>query len=180
MGVLIYLIELITQKVKSSRKLLEGEPSIIIHKGKLKYDVLKKNKLDINQLQSLLRQANCFSIQEAEYAILETNGMVSVLPKFQYDTTKNGDMQIKPKQVSLPVTLIIDGEVLYENLKEAGLEEKQLNQELKKLNIKKRRTCCMRNGSPINRCLSCRMRRKNKKSIALGQMLFIIFRVRLF
>ena len=46
-------------------------------------------------------------------------------------------MQIKPKQVSLPVTLIIDGEVLYENLKEAGLEEKQLNQELKKLNIKK-------------------------------------------
>ena len=62
--------------------------------------------------------------------------MVSVLPKFQYDTTKNGDMQIKPKQVSLPVTLIIDGEVLYENLKEAGLEEKQLNQELKKLNIK--------------------------------------------
>lgn len=136
-GILIYLIELITQKVKSSRKLLEGEPSIIIHKGKLKYDVLKKNKLDINQLQSLLRQANCFSIQEAEYAILETNGMVSVLPKFQYDTTKNGDMQIKPKQVSLPVTLIIDGEVLYENLKEAGLEEKRLTQELKKLNIKK-------------------------------------------
>ena len=42
MGILIYLIELITQKVKSSRKLLEGEPSIIIHKGKLKYDVLKR------------------------------------------------------------------------------------------------------------------------------------------
>ncbi|MCC9021999.1 YetF domain-containing protein [Bacillus nakamurai] len=134
-GVLIFLIELITQKVKGSRKLLEGEPNIVIRKGKLKYDVLKKNKLDINQLQSLLRQANCFSIQEVEYAILETNGLVSVLPKFIHDTPTNGDLQIKPKQVTLPVTLIIDGEVLYENLKEAGLEERQLKEELKKRNI---------------------------------------------
>ncbi len=59
-GLLIYLIELITQKLKGTRKFLEGEPNIVIHNGKLKYEMLKKNKLDINQLQSLLRQAGCF------------------------------------------------------------------------------------------------------------------------
>ena len=50
-GLIIYIIELVTQKFKSTRKLLEGEPSIVIHKGNINYDSLKKNKMDMNQLQ---------------------------------------------------------------------------------------------------------------------------------
>ncbi len=109
MGLAYLLIELITQKLKGSRKFLEGEPNIVIHKGKLKYKMLKENKLDINQSQSLLRQKGRFSIQEVEYAILETNGMISVLPKADFDKPTRKDMNLPPKDVSLPATLILDG-----------------------------------------------------------------------
>lgn len=136
-GLLIYLIEFITQKVKGSRKFLEGEPNIVIHNGKLKYEMLKKNKLDINQLQSLLRQAGCFSIQEVEYAILETNGMVSVLQKSDFGNPTRKDMNLPQQNVSLPTTLILDGEIVYDNLREAGVDEQWLKQTLKKQGIEK-------------------------------------------
>jgi uncharacterized membrane protein YcaP (DUF421 family) len=129
-GLLIYIIEMITQKYKKTRKFLEGEPNIVVHKGKIKYDTLKKIKLDINQLQSLIRQQGYFSIQEVEYAIMETNGTVSVLPKSEYDTPKNSDLNLPQKSVDLPVTFIIDGEVLYANLKEADVDENWLKEQL--------------------------------------------------
>ncbi|MFP9170318.1 DUF421 domain-containing protein, partial [Enterococcus faecalis] len=84
-----------------------------------------------------MRQAGSFSIQEVEYAILETNGMVSVLPKSDFDKPTNKDLQIPSKSVSLPITLIIDGEIVRDNLKEAGVDEQWLKQELKKKNIDK-------------------------------------------
>lgn len=134
-GVLVYITEMVTQKFKGSRKLLEGEPNIVVHKGKIKYDALKKAKLDINQLQSLVRQQGYFSLREVEYAIIETNGMVSVLPKADYDTPKNSDMKIKAEDPSLPINLIIDGQIVIENLKEAGFDEQWLKRELEKQKV---------------------------------------------
>lgn len=129
-GLLIYAIALVTQKFRSTRKFLEGEPNIIIHKGNIIYDSLKKSKMDINQLQSLLRQQGYFSIQEVGYAILETNGMISVLPKPEYDTPKVSDLNLPLKPVNLPITLILDGEIVYHNLKEYGLNDQWLKEQL--------------------------------------------------
>jgi uncharacterized membrane protein YcaP (DUF421 family) len=134
-GVLVYVTETVTQKFLASRKLLEGEPNIVVRKGKIKFEALKKAKLDINQLQSLVRQQGYFSLREVEYAIIETNGMVSVLPKADYDTPKNSDMKIKADDPRLPVNMILDGEVVRENLKEAGLDEQWLKNELEKQKI---------------------------------------------
>lgn len=134
-GLLIYLIEFITQKFTKARRLLEGETSIVINQGKINYHVLKKSRMDINQLQSLLRQQGYFSIKEVEYAILETNGLVSVLPKAEFDTPKVGDFELPLKPVHITVTLILDGEIVYNNLKKYGLEEKWLIDELAKQGI---------------------------------------------
>jgi len=134
-GCIIYTVENITQKFKGSRRLFEGESNIVIHKGKIKYKALKKIKLDINQMQSLIRQQGYFSIQEVEYAIMEPNGKISVLPKSQYDTPKNNDFDLPPKPVELPITFIIDGEVLFDNLTEAGLNEEWLKDQLAMQNI---------------------------------------------
>jgi len=68
-GGLIYITEFITQKFRKTRQLLEGKPSIIINKGKIDFKELKKNHLDINQLQHLLRAKDVFSIAECAYAI---------------------------------------------------------------------------------------------------------------
>jgi uncharacterized membrane protein YcaP (DUF421 family) len=134
-GVLIYILEMLTQKFKGTRKFLEGEPSVVIRKGQISYLSLKKLRLDINQLQSLIRQQGYFSIQEVEYAIMETNGKVSVLPKSDYDTPKKSDLNLPSQSVVLPVTMIIDGEVIYDNLKDAGFDETWLKDQLAKQNI---------------------------------------------
>ncbi|MGG7618234.1 DUF421 domain-containing protein [Bacillus coreaensis] len=134
-GGLIFGVEIITQKFKKTRKALEGEPNIVIRNGIIKYETLKKAKLDINQLQSLVRQQGYFSLQEVQYAILETNGIVSVLPKSQNRPPTLDELNIQSEQASIPTTLILDGEVLYGNLQEAGLNEQWLKNELSKQNF---------------------------------------------
>ncbi|MCM3707087.1 MULTISPECIES: DUF421 domain-containing protein [Cytobacillus] len=130
-GILIYFTEYITQKFKRTRKMLEGEPSIVIKKGKIVYEELKKNHLDLNQLQHLLRSKDVFSISECEYAILETDGTISALKKPAYAIPSNKDLGVPINTVELPVTLIIDGEVIWDNLKSIGWDDTKLMNEIK-------------------------------------------------
>jgi uncharacterized membrane protein YcaP (DUF421 family) len=130
-GTLIYVTELITQKKKGLREILEGKPSIIISNGKIVYSELKKNHLDLNQLQHLLRQKDIFSIREVEHAILETNGTVSVMKKAKYEQPTREDHHMPLSPVVLPVTLIIDGEVIWDNLSESGFTEAWLKQQIR-------------------------------------------------
>lgn len=134
-GLLIYFIEFLSQKFKGLRGLLEGQPTILIRKGEIDFQALKSNKLDINQLQTLVREKGHFSLTEAEYAILETDGTVSVLPKHSYSSPTKQDLDIKEKPVSLPIALILDGEAVKNNLSEAGFDENWLQEQLAAKNI---------------------------------------------
>lgn len=129
-GALLYLVEIITQKFKETRFLLEGKPSLVIHKGDLIYEELRKNKIDISELQHMLRMKDVFSIQEVEYAVMESNGQVSVLKKSDYQTPTKKDLNIQPSAPSIAMTLISDGEMIMDNLIEADLTEEWLQQEL--------------------------------------------------
>lgn len=129
-GILIYTTEIITQKFKRTRAFLEGKPSIIIHKGQINFNELKKNHLDINQLQHLLRAKDVFSLREVEYAILETDGKISVLKKSRYEKPTRNDHNMLDQVVCLPITLISDGEVIWDNLAESGFDEKWLKGEI--------------------------------------------------
>jgi uncharacterized membrane protein YcaP (DUF421 family) len=135
-GALIYVTELITQKKKRLRAYLEGKPTIIIANGKILRKKMKQNKLDINQLQHLLRAKGAFSIREVEYAILETDGTVSVLKKSPYELPTRQDHQMPEQLVTLPVTLIIDGEVIWDNLKEFGFSEEWLKGQIQSFGAK--------------------------------------------
>ncbi|MGG3450609.1 DUF421 domain-containing protein [Domibacillus aminovorans] len=123
-------IEFITQKKKSTRFLLEGNPSILIRDGILDREMLSKNKLDINEVASLLRQNNVFSVREVKYGILEQNGNISILLKSKYENPKRQDLNLPENPVDLPVSLIIDGEILLDNLQEIGFDQKWLKKEL--------------------------------------------------
>src|SRR5699024_5638032 len=131
-GGLLYIIEMVTQKFKRSRFLLEGKPAIIIHKGELIYEEMRKNKIDIGELQHLLRVKDVFAIQEVEYAILETNGDVSVLKKAAFQNPTKKDLNVFPEEPQIATTLITDGEVLKDNLAEAGLTLEWLEDEIKR------------------------------------------------
>ena len=134
-GVLIYITEIITEKYKSTRGLLEGRPSLIIYKGNIDREQLKKSKLDINQLQHLLRSKDVFSVQEVQYAVLETDGTVSVLKASQYQNVTRGDMNLSPQAVPLPRTLISDGEIIWDNLEEISQNEAWLKRQLQLQNF---------------------------------------------
>ncbi|RYM06859.1 DUF421 domain-containing protein [Sporolactobacillus sp. THM7-7] len=136
-GALIYLVEWCTQKFRRSRGLLEGKPAVLIRDGHLDRAEMKKEKIDMNMLQNLLRQKDVFSVREVDYAILEANGKISVLKKSKYATPTVSDLQLKQKPVYLPVTLINDGKVDWENLKKAGLNEEWLEKTLKTHHIKR-------------------------------------------
>jgi uncharacterized membrane protein YcaP (DUF421 family) len=134
-GVLIFTLEIITQKWSNTRGFLEGRPTIVIHKGKILKESLKKSKLDVNQLQHLIRSKGVFSMREIEFAVLETDGTVSILKKAPYEIPTKRDLQINLEQVNLPITFISDGKVIKENLTEAGFNLTWLDEQLKQQNI---------------------------------------------
>ncbi|HZH58375.1 MAG TPA: DUF421 domain-containing protein [Metabacillus sp.] len=134
-GILIFTLEIITQKFSKTRGFLEGSPTIIIREGQILRENLKKCKLDINQLQHLIRSKGVFSIRELEYAVLETDGTVSVLKKAEYENPTKSDLQVNQEKVYIPITLISDGKVLKENLMDAGFNYTWLDEQLNQQNI---------------------------------------------
>ncbi|MRH43412.1 DUF421 domain-containing protein [Aquibacillus halophilus] len=134
-GLLLFITEQLTQRFKKTRALLEGQPAIIIHKGQLSREAMKKNKLDINQLLHLLRNKGAFSVREVDYAILETDGSISVLKKTLDQSPKRKDLNLMAEDVMLPMILVNDGELIWDNLREANLDENWLEAELKMQNI---------------------------------------------
>lgn len=129
-GIILYTIEMITQKFKKSRFILEGKPSFLIHKGKIIYEEMRKNKIDLNELQHLLRMKDVFSVQEVEYAILETNGLLSVLKKAPYDTPTKMDMHLTPSPAVVSISLILDGEFIEDNIDEADVTKEWVYEEM--------------------------------------------------
>ncbi|SHM40805.1 DUF421 domain-containing protein [Gracilibacillus kekensis] len=134
-GALLYITELTTQKFKKTRAVLEGRPSMVIHKGNIQREEMKKSKLDMNQLLHLLRSKDVFSVQEVDYAILESDGTVSVLKKSADQQPTRTDFKLPKEQVYLPFMVINDGEPIIDSLKEIGKDEQWLKKELKKQKI---------------------------------------------
>ncbi|MFS0673724.1 DUF421 domain-containing protein [Ornithinibacillus sp. 179-J 7C1 HS] len=123
-------IEFMTLKIKSTRSLLLGNPNIIIRDGVMDRKLLTKNKLDVNQVLSILRQNNVFSVREVKYGILEANGQISLLLKSKYQKPDKQDLNLPESPVDLPTSLIIDGEILWDNLHELGFDQQWLDNQL--------------------------------------------------
>ncbi|WP_235988801.1 DUF421 domain-containing protein [Aquibacillus kalidii] len=134
-GTLLFITEMLTQKFKRTRTLLEGKPSIIIHKGKLQREAMAKSRLDINQLLHLLRAKGAFSVQEVDYAVLETDGTISVLKKSLDQSPTRQDLKLKEEKVVMPLALINDGEIINDNLQEINRDWQWLDNELKKQKV---------------------------------------------
>lgn len=131
-GIILYLIEIITQKFKGSRFILEGKPSMIIYKGEFIYEELRKNKIDINEILQLMRMKDVFSVQEVEYAILETNGLLSVLKKDACLAPTKKELNVAPAKPTIAFPLIMDGEIIEDNLAEANISKEWLHEEVER------------------------------------------------
>ena len=134
--ILTFLIGYIGLKFGKLRQIIDGEPSILIKKGKIMKKQLKSNRVNMDDLSMLLRKQNIFSIKEVEYAILEPNGNLSVMKKLNEQQVTKSDMNIPLSPFKyIPSEIIVDGKVILDNLKELGLNEHWLDIQLKKQNI---------------------------------------------
>lgn len=130
-GALLLLVEYVSQKWLPFRRLSEGQPTALIRNGIIEYEALKKSRMTLNQLQSLLRQNETFSLREVAFCYLEANGTISVLKKAKYQKTTRQDFQLPPHPVHVPVTIIRDGELLVDELREIGKDAQWLNEQLR-------------------------------------------------
>ena len=112
------------------RRLLCGKPVILIENGKIMQENLRKTRVTLDELSGHLREKDVLDIGSVQYAILETNGNLSVFPfpKERPASARDAGIQAKPQY--LPLTLVSDGQVLAENLKKANKTHTWLNQKL--------------------------------------------------
>ncbi len=110
----------ISMKNNKIRTFIDGHPSVIIKDGKVKFNVMTKLRYTLDDLISQLREKGVQSLEEVDYAVLETNGSLSV-----FQNTKE-----------YPLPLILDGTIDLHVLKEIKKDQKWLNQMLKKQNLK--------------------------------------------
>jgi len=103
-------------KNEKTRVVITGKPSIVISKGLINITELKDQQLNLNDLLEELRLKGYFDIADIEYAVLETSGQISVLPKIKNVPATKKDLKINEKESALPVTLIMDGKINKESL----------------------------------------------------------------
>lgn len=118
------------------RKLLCGKPVILVENGRILQDRLRQTRITLDELMGHLRQKDVLDIQSVQYAILETNGTLSVFPFPKVMPPSAQDAQIKAKDRELPVTLIEDGHLLTDNLAISGKDGAWLQRTLREHDAK--------------------------------------------
>lgn len=113
------------------RKLLCGKPVILIENGNILQQNLRKVRISLDELTGHLREKDVLDIRSVQYAILETNGNLSVFPYPKEKPASAKDAGIQVRQQFLPVTIVSDGELMLHNLKLAKKDEKWLDRILK-------------------------------------------------
>ena len=131
LGVELVLSALSMKSVRV-RKLLCGKPVILIENGNILQQNLKKTRITLDELTGHLREKDVLSLQSVQYAILETNGNLSVFPYPKEKPASAKEAGVQVKKQSLPITIISDGELLDKNLQKAKKDMPWLEKQLKK------------------------------------------------
>ena len=138
LGLLIMhlIISIVNMKSTKAREIICGKPSILIFRGKIDEKMLKKERFTINELEEKLRDNNIFNIGDVEYAILETSGQVTVIPKPNKKSVTPEDLNIEAQYEGIPYDLVVDGKVMYKNLEKIGKNYIWLKKQTEKFGIK--------------------------------------------
>ncbi|HHV73059.1 MULTISPECIES: DUF421 domain-containing protein [unclassified Thermoanaerobacterium] len=125
----------VSMKSLHGREIICGKPTVLIDKGKILTKELQKERYNINDLLEELRVMGYPNIADVEYAILETNGCLSVIPKVDKRPVTPNDLNLTPQYEGLPLPVIIDGKIIEKNMEIANVDMNWLNEQLKMWNI---------------------------------------------
>ena len=126
------IITVLNIKSVNIRKITCGKPTVLVYRGKIDEEALKRERFTISELQERLRVKDVFNLGDVEFAILETNGEISVIQKPNKRNSIPEDFGIMPEYEGMPYDLIVDGKIMSENLNKIGKDEKWLYKQVVK------------------------------------------------
>lgn len=136
---LLVTLEIITSAISMKslkfRFLVQGHPIIIIRNGELQQKEMKKLRLTIDDILESLRQKDIFDISLVSYAILETNGQMSVMLKPDYETVTNKNAGIQAEDSGIPCVVITDGQIERSAFDDCDMTDEKLKKIIQKQNI---------------------------------------------
>lgn len=126
--VLEMILSYIALKNQAARRIIEGTPSIIIEKGRMIESEMRRLRYSVDDMIAQMREQGIYNIAEVEYAILETNGKLSIILKSTKRPMIPDDLGLQPPYEGLPIPLVADGVLQAENLALAQKTEAWLTQ----------------------------------------------------
>jgi len=132
-SILTLIVSYISMKSRKAKELLDDKPMIVIKEGKILEKELKKSRLPVGDLTMLLRLQGIFSVKDVHFAVLETNGELSIFKKVAQQGATKQDVKAQietPKY--MPTTIIEDGKILKGNLPGLNLTEEWVMKQVKK------------------------------------------------
>ena len=144
---LLSLLEILTSvlilRVPFFKSVLSSKPAVIIAKGVIDYNAMKRVRISLEELISQIRQNGIYDISEVDYAILEENGKMSVIPKNANRQPDKNDIGIKCEDNGVMHIIISDSQVNAHGLKLIGKDKAWLENKLKKQKVKIKDVFCM-------------------------------------
>ncbi len=128
-------IEFLQLKSKKARDLIDGKATVLIQKGKILEDELKKERITTDELLELLRKKDVFQVADVEFAVMEPSGDMSVLLKKENRPLTAKDLDITVGSEDEPKTVIMDGKMMSEGLLASGFQQEWIHRELEKLGV---------------------------------------------
>lgn len=120
-------VSYVTMRSMCLRRFIIGVPTILIENNKIIEDGLRKTKLDVNDLLTEARSQGYFKLEDIDFAIMETNGKISFMPKDMNAPVVKKDINAKVSKDGLVANVIIDSKLLEKNLKEMHKDKKWLD-----------------------------------------------------
>ena len=134
--ILEVLTSIIAMKSINFRRIIYGRSAVIIENGTIDQKMLKKLRITVPDLMEVLRNQEVFDINEIAFAILETNGQMSVLLKPQFQTASVSDINGQCQPTTMPCLIVSDGKLLTKAMEKYNITKEKVNNEIKKQNLK--------------------------------------------
>lgn len=130
-----FCLTLLTRKSTKFRRFLSGKPIVVISPKGIEYDALENLNMNINDVLEMMRQLGYFRLEQVLYAIIETNGKMSIIPTSENAPLTAQDMNIKNPPAKLPHIIVFDGKINDDELKKSNLTIENFNKLLSVINV---------------------------------------------
>ena len=136
-GIATWGVALLSDRSRKICKWVVGHPVILMEKGKLYHENFSRVRLDLDEFESVCRASGYFDLSKIDTALMEPNGMISILPKSTDRPVTPSDLNLAPNQEAILANVIMDGIILEDNLRRAGYDRHWLEEQLRQAGVKK-------------------------------------------